>query len=193
MNPEMIYDPDRKAQLMEDEMLGEQTPPPPPMRPKALSLPTSSLSRGDLSNGRVKHSSGSLSSGKASDQQGKIYASSPASLPDPNVIKNSKGDKFDMKEGLLYRRPSYEAEGQNELSKSRHRLRGATLPALLRRLTSLEVSMRDDAWSFLCRTRALLSPVHFLAFVAARFFLDTYRPSSRCHPYNILKKVRRRV
>jgi len=187
MNPEMIYDPDRKAQLTEDEMLGEQTPPPPPMRPKALSLPTSP-SRSNLREERVKQSSGSLSSGNTSDKQVNIYASSPASLPDPNMIENSKGDKFDMREGLLYRRPSYEAEGQNELSRSRHRLRGATLPALLRRLTSLEVSTKDDSWSFLCRARALLSPVHFLAFVAARFFLDTYRPSSRCHPYNILKK-----
>jgi len=104
---------------------------------------------------------------------------------------SSSAERYDAIEGLLYRRPSYSAPNQNELSKSRHRLRGATLPALLRRLTSLELSTKDDAWAFLTRSRSLISPVHLLAFLSARFFMDTYRPTSLCHPYNPLTKYRR--
>ena len=98
-----------------------------------------------------------------------------------------QNDNYDAAAGLLYRRPSYEALGQNELSKSRHRLRAATLPALLRRLTELSISSRDDSWAYLCRARAFTSPVHFVSFAAARFFMDTYRPASQCHPYNVIK------
>ncbi|GMH93567.1 hypothetical protein TrST_g2463 [Triparma strigata] len=184
MAPESIYGDVEEMQVLdkdhEDERLGEH----PISRQKALSMPEPVARKVT-----VAKSSGSL----AEPLQEEIYKSAPAAIPEPNVIKNENGDKFDVREGLLYRRPSYEAEGQNELSKSRHRLRGATLPALLRRLTSLEVSTKDDCWSFLCRSRALLSPVHFLGFVAARFFLDTYRPNSRCHPYNILKKHKKEV
>ena len=105
---------------------------------------------------------------------------------DSQLLLNS--EKFDISEGLIFRRPSYEAIGQNELSRSRHRLRGATLPALLRRLTSLEVSTRDDAWAFLTRSRALISPVHLIAFLSARFFIDTYRPGSKVEPYFVLNR-----
>jgi hypothetical protein len=101
-------------------------------------------------------------------------------------------DRFDATAGLLYRRPSYEALNQNELSKSRHRLRAATLPALLRRLTSLSESTRDDSWAFLCRARSFCSPVHLISYFASRFFLDTYRPTSQCHPYNVLAAVNRK-
>jgi hypothetical protein len=99
--------------------------------------------------------------------------------PPPHKFSSSSSlvEKYDPVEGLYYRRPSYTAPNQNDLSKSRHRLRGATLPALLRRLTALEVSTKEDAWAFLTRSRSLLSPVHLLAFLSARFFLDTYRPS----------------
>jgi hypothetical protein len=135
----------------------EVLPSPPPFnltRPKSFSLPTST----------------------PQEHEEQTHNPTPPHKSSSSMSSSSLLERYDPVEGLYYRRPSYSAPNQNDLSKTRHRLRGATLPALLRRLTALELSTKDDAWAFLTRSRSLLSPVHLLAFLAARFFLDTYRP-----------------
>jgi len=102
-------------------------------------------------------------------------------------ISNRPSSFVDIQNGLIYRKPSVVGANQTELSLSRHKLKGATLPALLRRLTSLAETTRDDCWSFLCRMPLCISPVHFFCFLGARFFLNTFAKGQMMKPYTCLK------
>lgn len=51
-------------------------------------------------------------------------------------------------------------------------LSAATLPALLRRLTTIETTSQSQIWSFLLHLRLFVGPKYILKFLHKRFFLS---------------------
>lgn len=50
-------------------------------------------------------------------------------------------------------------------------VKGATLPSILRRLTSIETTSQSEIWSFLLHMNTFVSPKYVLAFLLGRFLM----------------------
>ena len=52
-------------------------------------------------------------------------------------------------------------------------IKGGTLPAVLRRLTSIETTASSEIWNFLLRSRSLVSPFYIIYFLMKRYFIQS--------------------